>query len=617
MEAPSYQYQPLQHEDSIRILILHPSPNELDPIECTICHENLSDGSLLYEAVSYTWGNSGLTHVIHCNDAKQRLSVGKNCHAALRRLRLPENRRKLWIDAVCINQEDLAERGHQVRMMKEVYDCASGVMVMLNDEVTECRLLLDELSEAKKILDELTEAGRTLDLYGNPVRNRPSAGIVRQLETLFEDPWFKRTWVLQEVYDKRLVTIVYGSATISFHATKTLYFGYQATSVTRSPWPLPLRLLSDGLRGYTTTQFTLWNRLYWSRKCLTTDPRDKVFALKALVGPGQEDLNLLIDYTSSVGECFKRVAEFLLPVLGLRLIVAARHPHGVDMASWIPDWSQTLPLQFGPFYYESYGWEVEDDEIEDGEASPIDTRLQERALLSYSYYESHISPALHVVGCQHARIVECSQVLQFVDIDEAETQILRIYNNFNDLKRYLNEERRIDRSETQGHFTGKVFDGKIYRRMKILSINQTIAMSLIDGFFLDRNLRRFNGGEHSVVVSHSLAGHSRFLTPHQDGKRTISPQNYYFELYEALQECSIALMENGGLAIVPGAARDGDVVCIIAGAVAPCLLRRREDGCWMLISGDCHMFGEHDSNIAVSDAYVDSHRSQAETFVLV
>ena len=612
METPSYQYQPLQHSDSVRILILHPSPDELDPIECTICHERLSGVSLDYQAVSYTWGNSGLTHVIHCNDAKLKLSVGKSCHAALRRLRLPEEHRALWIDAVCINQKDLSERGHQVRMMKDVYDFASGVVVMLNDVVPECRLLLDELAEAERILDELAKAGRTLDLSrANPVRNRPSSVIVRQLETLFEDPWFKRTWVLQEVHDKDLVTIMYGSATIPFDAIRTLYFGYDGTKVTRSPWSLPLRLMSDGLQEYTTPQFNLWNLLFWSRECLATDPRDKVFALKSLVGPGQEDLDLLIDYVTSVGECFKRVAEFLLPVLGLRLLTATRHPHGLDMASWIPDWSQTLPLQFGSFYVETFETEGLGDWF-----SPTNIENQERALISYTYNECLVDPILHVIGCQYARIVECSRVLQFVDIDDVDTQMLRIYNKFDDLRRYLNEESKIDSSETNGHFSGKIFDGKIYGRIKIPSINQTIAMSLMDGLSLDYNLRRLAGTFDRTLVSNCLTDHGKFLTPHQYVKTTILPQYEHSQLYESLQECSIALMQDGGLVIVPGAAQDGDVVCIIAGAIAPCLLRQRRDGSWMLVSGDCHIFGDTRSTLAVSDAYVDSHRSQAETFVL-
>jgi len=463
METSLYQYQPLQHSDSIRILILHPSPDESDPIECTICHENLSDEELYYEAVSYTWGNSNLTHVIHCNDAKQRLSVGENCHAALRRLRLPEERRALWIDAVCINQEDLSERGHQVRMMKDVYDFASGVMVMLNDKVPECRLLLDELAEANSILDELTEAG--VERYYRarmqpPVRNRPGATIVRELETLFEDPWFRRTWVLQEVHDKNLVTIMYGSTTIGVDALKMLYFGYSGTRVTRTAWPLPLRLMTEDLDEYTTSQFNLWNRLFRSRTCLATDPRDKVFALTSLVELGQEQLNHLIDYAQSVETCFKRAAIFFLPVLGLRILAATRHPHELEMASWIPDWSQTLPLRYTPFYFEAW-----DGDLDEGVYSSINIENQKRALLSHSYDESHISPALHVVGCQYARIVECSQVLQFVDDDDVARQMLQVYNHINNLRLCLNKESKSDNTETPKHFSGEILDGKTYERM--------------------------------------------------------------------------------------------------------------------------------------------------------
>ncbi|KAH6878522.1 heterokaryon incompatibility protein-domain-containing protein [Alternaria rosae] len=569
MQTSSYQYRPLQHSNSIRILVLHPSPNESDPIECTICHEDLANGFLCYEAVSYTWGSSGPTHTIRCNDAKESLSVGRNCHAALRRLRLLRKCRKVWIDAVCINQEDLLERGHQVRMMKEVYDGASGVIIMLNDVVPECRLLLDELAEVDEIIDTM---GAVYD------RVSPSEAIVRQLETLLEDPWFERTWVLQEIHEKLNVCIMYGSAVIQLDALESLYFGHSNTRVTRTPGPAPMRFMSENLNEYDTPQFELWNRLYMSRKCLATDPRDRVFALKSLLGSRQAEMDHLIDYAQSVEECFKRVAKFLLPVLGLRLLAATRHPHGWDMASWIPDWSQTLPLQFNAFYYETFGNEEPDDVF-----SPTNIENQERALLSYSYNESHTSPTLHVVGCQYAQIVESSQVFRFVNMDDVERQTRQIYNQFNNLRQHLNEESKIDDIETPGHFSGKIFD----------------AMASMDGGDLDMNLARFDGS-----------------SVHFGSIRKISIQQHSPILYEALQECSIALMQNGELAIVPGAAQDGDVVCIVAGATAPCVLRQSRGGCWMLVSGDCHIFGDEDSNIAASDAYVDSHRSQVERFVL-
>jgi len=457
METPLYQYQPLQHSDSARILILHPSPNESDPIECTICHENLSDGSLCYEAVSYTWGNSGLTHIIHCNDAKQRLPVGRNCHAALRRLRLPKKYRKLWIDAVCINQEDLHERGHQVRIMRDVYDFASGVMVMLSDEIPDSRLLLDEL----------VEIGKLLTPGADITRAPPSEAIVLQLESLFEDPWFKRTWVLQEVYRKGLVTIVYGSTAIKSEALRYMYFGYKSMhgcagmQVSRTQLPLPFLIMSEGENGYSTPQFALWSRLYESRQCLATNPRDRVLALKSLVGPRQSDMDHLVDYTQSVEQCFRRVATFLLPVVGMRILTATRHPHGLDMPSWVPDWSQTLPLQRYSFWYDT----IHDDNP-DAEFSPPRVRIFGGALRSSLYDESYISSELRVSGFQAGRIVECSKVFQFADLDDTDMQMRQIYNQYDNIRLYLDETSKIQRPKLPDHFSGEISDSKIFNSME-------------------------------------------------------------------------------------------------------------------------------------------------------
>ena len=140
-------------------------------------------------------------------------------------------------------------------------------------------------------------------------------------------------------------------------------------------------------------------------------------------------------------------------------------------------------------------------------------------------------------------------------------------------------------------------------------------MSLMDGVYLDNNLRRCDAlYPHSV--SQFLPRHSRSLTGPQKDKPMINVHEECSDLYESLQACSIALMQDGGRAIVPGAAQDGDVVCILEGAIAPCLLRQRRDECWLLVSGDCHIFGDDPHTITASYAYIDSHQSQAETFVL-
>jgi hypothetical protein len=104
-EAFDYKYSPLQHPDSIRLLVL--VPGEMDsPIQTYLAEYRLQENPW-YEAVSYTWateeGDCSLSSQIKCGDA--RLWVTKNCELALRYLRLREisSARVLWVDAICIN----------------------------------------------------------------------------------------------------------------------------------------------------------------------------------------------------------------------------------------------------------------------------------------------------------------------------------------------------------------------------------------------------------------------------------------------------------------------------------------------------------------------------------
>jgi hypothetical protein len=461
MDIPSYQYQPLQHSDSIRVLILHPSSNESDPIACTIRQVQLSDNSLTYDAVSYTWGDSTQTYPIYFKNEREKLIVGKNCHSALRRLRLPNKDRTVWIDAICIDQENLTERSSQVRLMNEVYSRAARVMVILGDQVPECRLL-QKRSEwfIKMFGGDLSTVSALPNSRGLDLLNivPSSKSVIDQLEKLFEEPWFKRTWVLQEVYKKRRITVIYGSASLPITVLKWICYGDSGIKSTRGALPRPLTFLWTSQVEYSTPQFNLWNRLYKSRECLASNPRDKIFALKSLLGARQSEIDHLIDYTQSVEECFKRVAEFLLLVLGIRIITATRHPHNLDMASWIPDWSQNLPLQYPAFHFES------DKARALGNIALRATfEDHERAQRSCSIHDLPTARELHAVGCQYAQIVKSSQVFHFLNADDTERQMCNLYNDFENLRQCL--EAKTKRSLATSFSLGR-FGRKIYHRKR-------------------------------------------------------------------------------------------------------------------------------------------------------
>lgn len=110
----------------IRLLILQPE-QEGSVLECELKTVNL----LLvndFSTLSYCWGDPTLTHEILVNNILT--SVTQNLENALQRLwELCVTR--LWVDALCINQEDDAEKSSQVRIMKNIYPKAAATYAWL------------------------------------------------------------------------------------------------------------------------------------------------------------------------------------------------------------------------------------------------------------------------------------------------------------------------------------------------------------------------------------------------------------------------------------------------------------------------------------------------------
>ncbi|KAF2679666.1 HET-domain-containing protein, partial [Lentithecium fluviatile CBS 122367] len=131
-------YGDLHYPDSIRFLRLHGSDDFESPIHCSLELARLYDPCLpLFEAVSYTWadlnGDDTLSDRVYLDSDHRILPATRNCVAALRRFRTAQDR-LLWVDAICINQVDLAERATQVGLMREIYSFAGRVIVYLGEE---------------------------------------------------------------------------------------------------------------------------------------------------------------------------------------------------------------------------------------------------------------------------------------------------------------------------------------------------------------------------------------------------------------------------------------------------------------------------------------------------
>jgi Heterokaryon incompatibility protein (HET) len=131
-QLASYTHVPITSASTIRVIKLSPAPSPADPIHYSLVQISVKDSPVhAYTALSYTWDNQTASHPIQCDNGV--LLITKNCEAALRALREPQEPVTIWIDSICIDQSNVAEKGMQVALMGKIYQLASYVVVWLGE----------------------------------------------------------------------------------------------------------------------------------------------------------------------------------------------------------------------------------------------------------------------------------------------------------------------------------------------------------------------------------------------------------------------------------------------------------------------------------------------------
>lgn len=308
----SFTYSPLSSGD-IRLIIVLPSPDATATVECVLCHESL-ERQPSYEALSYVWGNTSNTRLIKVNG--QDFNVTENLEIALRTLRHTTHGRfrVLWVDAICINQNNVDERNEQVKRMGNVYSSAQQVCVWLGKETNTDRLAIEFLhqlpalilgcrlegaKEAKNLsLMDLVDPESTQNVIQDPSLFQKWEAICN----LFARPWWRRVWVLQEIllakeaflYCGKLFVdwkvIIANCKILGANIPQLLLSNTGENSVTKNM----LRMAWDCFKGAVTichmrrrrhhdTLMQLLEVLEGARTSEATDPRDHVYGIMGLL----------------------------------------------------------------------------------------------------------------------------------------------------------------------------------------------------------------------------------------------------------------------------------------------------------------------------------------------
>lgn len=351
-----FQYSELDIAlNEIRLLTLQPGKSN-DNVTCRIEHVSLHSANE-HTALSYTWGSLSNSEPIIINDC-YTLNVTANLKDALLHIRRESTSCKLWIDAICINQNDIPERNKQVQRMQDIYAQASSVEVWLgraNGASYDALSLVGRISQLVPDHEAILDGGgfgQNME-FETLLENSTSESIIA-LDGLFQRPWWNRVWIVQELsVAKQLAAKVRcGNATVLWNDLLVSAYVMEAHADFLSDM-LGLKVPDEKIDGYlngirmaqcrrtqeSQPRHRLLELLNLHRDCAATDPRDHVYALLGLSGDAH-DIGLMPNYNLSVQDIYKDLAvKHIRTTKSLDIICSCRKERNFELPSWVPDWS--------------------------------------------------------------------------------------------------------------------------------------------------------------------------------------------------------------------------------------------------------------------------------------
>jgi hypothetical protein len=352
LDPDSYVYENLGYsKNAIRLLRLHPRRlgvhvDDFDEINCDIIHTYFKYHPV-YNALSYTWGDSSDNeHTIRING--KTFKVKENLHQALHRLRSGFHNTYIWIDAICINQEEGIERNHQVGIMRTIYERAEKVLVWLGDAC-------ENSQNALTLADHLYNYRQSEEDLAKHVFATPDIALYfKALKELFARGYWGRIWVVQEITVAKDVLVICGTHTVSL---KILIEAQKVMSSEQGQRALALQPLEDNIwsqiiwngpssihasrAGFLERRLSLYEAVQYHYLKGASDPRDKLFALMGLSNDAYRHA-LEIDYSTPVEKVYYEFAKCEIVNSGrLDIITKVQYnPRGRwNLPSWVPDWT--------------------------------------------------------------------------------------------------------------------------------------------------------------------------------------------------------------------------------------------------------------------------------------
>lgn len=384
----TYTYRALKLAQTI-ILRLHPngrSPEgefrddglyaDLVTVNLHVLEGVLIDGTtenIHYDALSYSWGHVELSETLVVDGRAKSIS-GQNA-IALRALRHPTQIANLWIDALCINQDDKQEKSEQVAQMLAIYKKARSVTAWLGSPDSDSLLAFACARRLPALENDLSEHRER--------EHKPSCvsqlmAIHYALRGLFERPWFGRTWIRQEIYGARHLTVQCGLNSASWDDFMRLVdlmstirpLVLHASTISQGQYARNKRiqrLLHEARANAKVPQNgvkqprDILEVLLTSTEFVYTDPRDVFYAALGMCNVqtsantstrSNEDQRKVVqvDYKKTLGEVYTDATLYIMSrrdsLSDLKTLWVNKYQrtrlHSKDLPTWAVDWQSNV-----------------------------------------------------------------------------------------------------------------------------------------------------------------------------------------------------------------------------------------------------------------------------------
>lgn len=249
-----------------------------------------------FKALSYAWGSAdGLQTIL----VEERLvEIGRNLFDFLQFFRRRDDRSLLWIDQLCIDQENVAEKGHQVGMMDQIYALADETFVWLGADPDEglAVKVVDRLGEPRQLVGDVFEVCAELTL-----------AEVDAFSAFMQAAYWGRHWVAQEVLLSEKAILLYGTNELSWkklaHMSRFCHLKHPRNPFSEGKWNL---LMLKNQFDHRTPASVFVNAIEFAARSDCVDPRDKVFGIQGIL---TTEYRVPVDYTQSVLDLYLNAVE--------------------------------------------------------------------------------------------------------------------------------------------------------------------------------------------------------------------------------------------------------------------------------------------------------------------